>query len=181
MGWRSVNHAGTDVALAGDMKFHGYVLGCVCAAATLVTAAACTTDQSLEEKAVRAFHQQLESGQHDLIYANSSEFLRGQLSEAQFRRFLAETRRLGRFQETERAQYRRTKVPGQPDLIVAFYNSRYERASCLESFTWRVEATGLKLATYSCAPNMKVTCPGGVAGTSCETSPVPAPGIAGLP
>jgi hypothetical protein len=143
-----------------------------------VSTSACATEQRLEENAVRAFHQRLEAGQQDLIYANASDFLRGQLSEAQFRQFLAQTRNLGRFQETERAHYTRAKVPGHPDLVVAFYNSRYEKASCLESFTWHVEPNGLKLATYSCAPNMKVTCPGGA---SCETSPVPAPGIAGLP
>ena len=153
----------------------------MCAAAALVSASACANDLSHEERAVRAFHQQLDAGQHDAIYANSSDFLRGQLSEAQFKQFLSQTKSLGRFKETERAHYTRTQVPGQPDLIVAFYNSKYERASCIESFTWRVETSGLKLATYSCAPNMKVTCPGSAAGASCETSPVPAPGFAGPP
>jgi hypothetical protein len=160
------------------MKFQQYVLGGVCVAVSLVSAAACSSEQSIEARAVRAFHERLEAGQHDLIYANSSDFLRAQLSEAQFRKFLTQTRSLGRFQESERAHYARTKVPGHPDLIVAFYNSRYEKASCLESFTWHADVNGLKLATYSCAPNMKVTCSGS---ESCETSPVPAPGIAGLP
>jgi hypothetical protein len=155
------------------------ILRCVCGAAALVSAQACTSSEHrLETSAVRAFHQRLDAGQHDQIYANASDFLRRQLSEAQFRQFLTQTRSLGRFQETERAQYTRTKVPGQPDLVVAFYNSRYEKASCLESFTWQVEQSGLKLATYSCAPNMKVTCG---PSSSCETTPVPAPGFAGLP
>jgi hypothetical protein len=160
------------------MKSLKFVVSGMCAAAALLGASACSSEQRLETNAVRAFHDRLEAGQHDLIYANSSDFLRGQLSEAQFRKFLSQTRSLGRFQDTERAHYTRTKVPGQPDLVVAFYNSRYEHASCLESFTWRVEPGGLKLATYSCAPNMKVTCQNG---QSCETSPVPAPGFAGLP
>jgi hypothetical protein len=140
----------------------------------------CAADHRREEIAVREFHQRLAQDQSNLIYASSSEFLRDQLSEAQFRSFLAQTRSLGGLQATERAQYTRRKVSGGPDLVVAFYNTRYERASCLESFSWRVEPEGLKLATYSCAPNMQVTCLGGIAG-SCETSPVPQPGIAGLP
>jgi hypothetical protein len=42
---------------------------------------------------------------------------------------------------------------------------------------------GLKLAAYSCARNMQVSCPGGVAGSKCETTPVaePALGLASLP
>jgi hypothetical protein len=147
----------------------------LCAAAS-----GCAAEQRREEVAVREFHQRLDQNRSDLIYASSSEFLRGQLSEAQFRHFLAQTRNLGELHQTERAHYARTKVEGGPDLVVAFYNSRYAKASCLESFSWRVEPEGLKLATYSCAPNMQVTCLGGIAG-SCETSPVPQPGIAGLP
>ena len=67
--------------------------------------------------------------------------------------------------------------------MLAFYNSRYSRASCLESFSWQVAKDGLKLASYSCARNMQVSCPGGVAGSKCETSPVSAPalGLASLP
>ena len=42
--------------------------------------------------------------------------------------------------------------------MLAFYNSRYAKASCLESFSWRVEQDALKLAAYSCAPNMQVSC-----------------------
>jgi hypothetical protein len=141
----------------------------------------CANEHSREEVAVREFHQRLGQNRADLIYQNSSEFLKNQLSEAQFRQFLSQTRHLGTLQETERAHYTRTQVPGESDLVVAFYNTRYEKAACLESFSWRVEAEGLKLANYSCAPNMRVSCAGGVAGPSCETSPVPQPGIAGLP
>jgi hypothetical protein len=141
----------------------------------------CASEKSRQDVAVREFHQRLAQDRADLIYAGSSEFLRDQLSEEQFRRFLTETRNLGRLEETQRAHYTRTKVEGGPDLVVAFYNSRYSKGSCLESFSFRVEPEGLKLAQYSCARNMQVTCPGGVAGAACETSPVPATGIAGLP
>jgi hypothetical protein len=156
----------------------------VCTGASILmsgTALGCATEHSREEVAVREFHQRLEQNRADLIYQGSSDFLKKQLSEAQFHKFLAETRSLGALQDTERAQYTRTKVPGDMDLVVAFYNTRYEKAACLESFSWRVEPEGLKLANYSCAPNMRVSCPGGVAGSSCETSPVPQPGFAGLP
>ena len=141
----------------------------------------CSSEQSREAVAVREFHQRLEQGRLDLIYASSSEFLRGQLSEGQFRQFLSETSGLGRLQDSERAHYNRTTVPGGPDIVLAFYNSRYSKASCLESFSWHVEKEGLKLATYSCARDMQVSCPGGVAGSKCETSPAPALGLASLP
>ena len=131
-------------------------------------------EQGREALAVREFHQRLEQGRVDLIYENSSAFLKGQLSEAQFRHFLAQTRGLGRLQGSERAHYDRTSVAGGSDLVLAFYNSRFAKASCLESFSWQVEKDGLKLAAYSCAPNMQVSCPGGVAGSKCETTPAPA-------
>ena len=134
------------------------------------TLAGCSSEQSREAVAVSEFHQRLNQGRIDLIYADSSEFLRSQLSEAQFRQFLAETSSLGRLEGSERAQYNRTKVQGGPDLVLAFYNSRYANASCLESFSWRVEGSDLKLATYSCARDMQVSCPGGIAGSRCETS-----------
>jgi hypothetical protein len=143
--------------------------------------AGCSSERSREALAVGEFHQRLEQGRPDLIYASSSEFLRSQLSEAQFRQFLSETSGLGRLEGTERAHYNRTKVEGGPDLVMAFYNSRYAKASCLESFSWRVEGNDLRLANYSCAPNMQVSCPGGVAGSKCETSPAPALGLASLP
>ena len=58
--------------------------------------------------------------------------------------------------------------------MLAYYNTRYAKASCLESFSWSVEKGGLKLATYSCARDMQVSCPGGIAGAKCETTPAPA-------
>ena len=156
----------------------------VCTGASILMSGAalgCANEHNREEVAVREFHQRLEQNRTDLIYQSSSDFLKKQLSEAQFRRFLTETRNLGALQNTERAHYTRTTIPGDTDLVVAFYNTRYEKAACLESFSWRVEPEGLKLANYSCAPNMRVSCPGGTTGSTCETSPVPQPGIAGLP
>ena len=162
------------------MILQDFVKPFVCAVVVGV-ACGCAAQRTNEDAAVREFHQRLEQDRTDLIYAGASTFLRDQLSEGQFRHFLSETRNLGALEQTERAQLTRTSVPGGPDLIVAFYNSRYEHAACLESFTWRAETDGLKLASYSCARNMQVTCPGGVAGSKCETSPVPTPGFAGLP
>ena len=135
-----------------------------------------TTEQSRERDAVRLFHDQLGEGRADLIYAGSSEFLRAQFSKDQFERSLFKTRIMGRLEGTEQAHYTRTKADGGGELVMAYYNSRYSKGACLESFTWRLENQDLKLAGYSCAPNMKVTC---AAGASCETSPVPPPGFAG--
>jgi hypothetical protein len=151
--------------------------------AAVVILGACSNEQSREARAVREFHQQLEQGRADLIYASSSVLLRAQFSEAQFKQYLTETGGLGRLQSSERAQFNRTSVSGGPDLVLAYYNSRYTKASCLESFSWSVEQDGLKLASYSCARDMQVTCPGGIAGSKCETTPVSAPalGYASLP
>ena len=146
--------------------------------ASAAASAACGSEQKREEVAAREFHQRLEQDRADLIYASSSTFLRDQLSEPQFRLYLAQTRNLGALKETSRAQYRRTRTENGGEVVTAYYNSRFEKASCLEAFSWRVEPEGLKLATYSCAPNMQVTCLGGIG--ACETSPV-APSIASLP
>jgi hypothetical protein len=166
---------------------HRFVSGLALGAAVLgvgaVLSGCSSSEQSREAIAVREFHQHLEQGRVDLIYANSSELLKGQLSEPQFRHFLADTRGLGRLEASERAHYDRTTVEDGSDLVLAFYNSRYAKASCLESFSWQVEKDGLKLASYSCARDMQVSCPGGVAGSKCETSPAPAAvlGLASLP
>jgi hypothetical protein len=155
----------------------GLTLGLV-----VVSLGACRSEQRREERAVREFHQRLEQGRADLIYANASTALRAQFSEAQFKQFLADTGTLGRVHSSERAQYNRTPVSGGPDLVLAYYNTRYAKASCLESFSWSVEGETLKLASYSCARDMQVSCPGGVAGAKCETSPVgPALGFASAP
>ncbi len=145
------------------------------ASAIIMLSVACARP-SLEDAAVREFHEQLAKGRVDLIYANASPFLRDQLSEGQFRRSLAETRTLGTLQQSDREQVTRTPTNGGPDLVIAFYNSRYTAASCLESFSWREERGELKLAGYSCARNMQVRCG---TGSTCETSPVPTPGFAG--
>ena len=153
--------------------------------AVLVTISGCSSEQNREATAVNEFHQRLAQGRVDLIYSSASESLRAQLSEAQFRQSLSEATSLGLLQESERAHVNRTTLPGGPEVVLAFYNSRYAKAACLESFTWHIEKGGLKLATYSCARNMQVSCPGGVAGAACETSPAPAPadtlGLASLP
>jgi hypothetical protein len=148
----------------------------IAAALALTCGCGTPTEESREAAAVREFHQALGSGRTDAIYANSSEFLRRQFSQEQFHRSLLGTRIMGRLELTERAHFTRTKAEGGGDLVMAFYNTRYAKGSCLETFTWRVEGEGLKLAAYSCAPNMRVTCGGGAA---CETSPVPTPGFAG--
>jgi hypothetical protein len=151
--------------------------------AAIVGLSACNTEQRREERAVSEFHQRLEQGRADLIYASSSTFLRSQFSEAQFKQFLSESGMLGRVQSSERAQYNRTSVSGGPDIVLAYYNTRYAKASCLEAFSWRVEDGALRLAAYSCARDMQVSCPGGLAGAKCETSPVAttALGFASLP
>ena len=150
-------------------------------AAALVASGGCNTEQSREETAASEFRQRLARNQVDVIYEGSSPELRSKLSEQDFRRTVSQTQVLGILQHTERAHYARTQVAGEPDLVVAFYNSRFTKGNCLESFSWRMEPSGLKLASYSCAPNMQVTCTGGRAGSQCQTSPVPAPGFAGAP
>lgn len=149
-----------------------------CAAIALVCACAASTEESRESVAARGFHEQLREGRTDLIYAESSGFLRAQYSQDQFHRSLLDTRIMGRLEDTQRAHYTRTKAGDGTDLVMAFYNTRFAKGSCLETFTWRIESAGLKLAAYTCARNMQVTCGSGAA---CETSPVPVPGIAGLP
>jgi hypothetical protein len=149
-----------------------------CAAIALTCACAASTEQSRETFAAREFHQQLRDGRTDVIYAQSSGFLRAQYSQDQFHRSLLDTRIMGRLESTQRAHYTRTTAGDGADLVMGFYNTRFAKGSCLETFTWRVESSGLKLAAYTCARNMQVTC---ASGASCETSPVPVPGIAGLP
>jgi hypothetical protein len=143
---------------------------------TLVAACGSHTEQGREEAAAREFRQRLAQNRGDLIYSKASSTLQGRMTEASFRKGLFQAQALGILEQTERAHYARTAVAGQPDLVVAFYNSRFVKGSCLESFSWRLEQDALKLESYSCAPNMQVKCSGG---TSCETSPVPAPGFAG--
>ncbi len=176
--------AGTNVDLAIGMQVLKYRFAISLAlGASIIGLSACNTEQRREQRAVRQFHQQLEQGRADLIYAGASSILRAQFSEAQFKHFLSETGVLGRVESSERAQYKRTSVSDGPDLVLAYYNTRYAKASCLESFSWQFEDGALKLAAYSCARNMQVSCPGGLAGSRCETTPVTttAMGLESLP
>jgi hypothetical protein len=157
-----------------------FVMSCTLAV-SVVAAAGCNTEQGREEVAADEFRQRLAQNRVDHIYESSSDFLRSKVTAPEFRKALLQTQVLGVLQHAERAHYTRTSVPGQPDLIVTFYNSRFTKGACLESFSWRAEQDGLKLATYSCAPNMQVTCTGGASGSTCSTSPIPAPGFAGAP
>jgi hypothetical protein len=143
-----------------------------------LTLVACggNSEQGREEAAAREFRQRLAQNRSDLIYKEASASLRQKMSEAEFRKLLYAPQALGIPTQAERAHYNRTSMPGESDIVVTFYNSRFTKGACLESFSWRMEADGLKLATYSCAPNMQVTCTGG---SSCVTSPVPPPGFAG--
>ena len=144
----------------------------------LLTIVACggNPEQAREEAAAREFRVRLAQNRADLIYKDASETLRSKLTEKEFRKLLFQAQAMGILEQTERAHYARTQVTGESDVVLTFYNSRFTKGACLESFTWKMEADALKLATYSCAPNMQVTCSGG---SSCETSPVPAPGFAG--
>jgi hypothetical protein len=146
----------------------------------LAAASACSnSEQAREEAAAAEFRQRLAQNKVDLIYEGTTESLRGKTNEAEFRKLLAQTQVLGILQNTERAHYTRTPMAGA-DLILTFYNSRFTKGNCLESFTWRTTKDGLKLEAYSCAPNMQVTCtPLGSGSSRCETSPVPPPGFAG--
>jgi hypothetical protein len=148
-------------------------------ALTLLPVVGCDSNERRAEQAVREFHLHLSQDRADLIYANASEFLRAHMTEAELRKSLSETRGLGAFQETDRAHYLRTNVPGGQEIITSIHNSRFARAACVESFSWHVEANTLKLSTYSCAPNMQVTCTNALLGTRCETTPVPLSASAG--
>jgi hypothetical protein len=146
------------------------------AAVALLTACGGNTEQGREEAAAREFRQRLAQNRADLIYESASGSLRQSVKEAEFRKRLFQAQVLGVLEQTERAHFARTKVPGEPDLILTYYNTRFAKGSCLESFSWRTEGNSFKLVAYSCAPNMQVKCS---ADTQCETSPVPTPGFAG--
>jgi hypothetical protein len=154
------------------------LIGCVMAAAFVGAAGCSNSEKGREEMAAREFHQRLAQNRVDLIYANASDQLKAQWSEAQFRKMLSQTQAYGVLQSTERAHYARTPMNGSSDVVLAYYNSRFATTACLESFSWRTEGTGLKLETYSCAANMQVTCSDGGTGAKCETSPTPQPGFA---
>ncbi len=118
--------------------------------AAIVGLSACNSEQRREEHAVGEFHQRLEQGRADLIYANSSAFLRAQFSEAQFKQFLSETGVLGRLEGSERAQYNRTSVSGGPDLVLASLQHAIRegllpRIVLVERRGWWPEARGVQL------------------------------------
>jgi hypothetical protein len=144
-------------------------------AVMLVAACGGSTEQGREEAAARQFRQRLAQNRTDLIYNDASDALRSTMSEAEFRKLLLQSQVLGIAEQSDRAHYARTTISGA-DTVMTFYNTRFTKGACAESFSWRHEGDGLKLAAYSCAPNMQVTCN---AGASCETSRVPLPGFAG--
>lgn len=143
----------------------------------VMSLAACggSTEQGREEAAAREFRQRLAQNKTDVIYKEASASLRSAMTEAELKKLLMPSQVLGIAEQAERAHYTRTSIGGS-DTVMTYYNTRFTKGTCAESFSWKQEGEGLKLAAYSCAANMQVTCTGGA---SCETSRVPAPGFAG--
>ena len=144
--------------------------------AVLVTIGGCSSEQSREAVAVNEFHQRLAQGRVDLIYSSASEFAARPVERSAVpavlwpRRAASAGSRSPSVPNTIGRQ-----VPGGPELVLAFYNSRYAKRVVPRIVHVASGGTDLKLATYSCARNMQVSCPGGIAGSACETSPVPGP------
>lgn len=143
----------------------------------VISLAACggSTEQGREEAAARQFRQRLAHNRTDVIYKEASASLRSAMTEAEFKKLLLPSQVLGAAEQAERAHYTRTTISGS-DTVLTFYNTRFTKGTCAESFSWQAEGEGLKLAAYSCAANMQITCSGSAA---CETSRVPPPGFAG--
>src|SRR5262245_17445479 len=101
--------------------WHYRVTSAVVLAVALAASGACSsnTEQGREEAAATEFRQRLAQNRVEQIFS-SSEFLRNKYTADDFRRTAAQVQVLGILQQTERAHYKRTQIPGEPDLIVAF-------------------------------------------------------------
>jgi hypothetical protein len=97
---------------------------------------------------VSTFHQMLNAGQSDVIYADSGPDMKKASKQADMAQlFAAVHRKLGNFQSGALVGwYDNALLSG--DYVTVTYRAKYDRATAVETFGWRIRDGHALLASY---------------------------------
>ena len=125
------------------------------AMALLTLVAGCSTgnDLPLAQAGVAIFHQMLNAGQFDAIYANAGPDMKKASAPADMvPLFAAVHRKLGAFQSgVLKGWWDNPTTSGH--YVTVRYAAKYEHASVVETFGWRLEGGHALLASYFVTSN----------------------------
>lgn len=137
---------------------------CCFALLTLVIVAGCGStmqDVSLGRAGVTRFHQEMDAGQFDQIYSEAAPAFRGATTHDDFIAFISGAhRKLGDTQdptETGFNVYWTTSGTTSGTQVVLSYQTKFQKGTATETFTWRITDGKLALVGYQVNSNVFVT------------------------
>jgi len=105
-------------------------------------------DVSIAEKAVDAFHAQLDAGQFDAIYTAGSADLKARAKQADMVALLSAVhRKLGAFR-SGKTQGWNDNIDTAGHMITLSYGATYQNGTADEQFVYRLESGQVRLAGY---------------------------------
>ena len=127
------------------------------ALAGLVAGCSLGADVPVAEKAVTAFHQQLDAGQFAESYKGASSEFRSATTEADWVKLAgAVHRKLGKFlSSTQLGWNDQSTTSGH--FIALGYKSKFEHGDATEQFTYRIDGGKASLAGYNVNSNALIT------------------------
>ena len=116
----------------------------------LVMASACSpaSDVPIATAAADSFHQQLNAGAFDAIYANSDRLMKNAGPAKGLTELLSSIHnQLGDFKSAEAPGWN-DQVTTNGHFVTLIYQSKYARGSAEENFVFRIDAGSAKLVRY---------------------------------
>lgn len=105
-------------------------------------------DVPVAEKAIAAFHAQLDAAQFDAIYAGSAKEMKSTTTQAQLTAFLAAVhRKLGLLKSGKSVGWNENLNPGGHFMTIN-YQAVYERGPAAENFVYRIDDGKATLVGY---------------------------------
>lgn len=115
-----------------------------------VFASACSpgSDVPVASAAADHFHEQLDAGSFDAIYAESDRLMKNASSAKSFTLFLSEVHnKLGDFKSAETPGWN-DQVTTNGHFVTLIYHSKYERGAADENFVFRIDGGRATLVGY---------------------------------
>jgi opacity protein-like surface antigen len=105
-------------------------------------------DVSTADKAIDAFHGQLNAGRFDALYAASSPVMKKLANQAAFDEFLSTVRtKLGSFKSGKTLGWNDT-INASGHLVTVNYSANYDRGTAQENFVFSVNGDQTSLVGY---------------------------------
>lgn len=127
------------------------------AAGALLAGCSMQADIAAGDKAVAAFHQALNAGQFQKMFADSSQDMKGSTTEAHMvQLYDAIHRKLGTFKDGKTVGFRDNVNTGG-HMLGLQYQAHYEKGDAAEDFTFRIDGGRAALAGYHVSSDALLT------------------------